>query len=141
MLARAGETVQKPTAVNAFGSSELLLHEVDDEGVRNKLASIHVRLGFLTEGRAGFDCSTQHVAGAKMGDFELLDDLLALSALAGGGGARDNEAMDLGGESAGERANDVDLAEHLIEMREATKALPSDTCLLLGWREQLHYRL
>jgi hypothetical protein len=59
-----------------------VLDEVDNKGIRNKLACVHVRLGFYAEGRAGLDCSAQNVTGAEMGNLELFDDLLALGALA-----------------------------------------------------------
>ncbi len=112
LLACAGEAIQQPAAIDALGSRELLLDEVDNKGIGNKLACIHVSLRFLAEGRAGLHCSAQHVAGAEMGNLEFFDDLLALGALARGRCARDDQAVNLGGECAGKCANGVDLVEH-----------------------------
>ena len=82
LLPRARTTVQKPTAVDELWSCERLLHKVDDQGIRNKLAGVHVSPGFLAEGRAGFDCSAQQISGTKMRSLEFFNDLLALGALA-----------------------------------------------------------
>ena len=95
LLSRSGKAVQKPTAVDALWRCERLLPEVDDQGIRNKLAGIHVSLGFLAEGRAGFDCSAQQISGTKMRSLEFFNDLLALGALARSGGAGYNQAANL----------------------------------------------
>jgi len=74
---------------------EALLDGADDDVVRHKLAALHEGLGFLAELGAGRDGRTEHVAGGEVHDPELLPNILALRALAAGGGARDDDAEGL----------------------------------------------
>jgi len=101
LLCRSGTAVQKPAAVDELWSCERFFHKVDDQGIRNKFAGVHVSPGFLAEGRASFDCSAQQISGAKMRNLEFFDDLLALGALARSGSAAYDQAANI---CSGERA-------------------------------------
>ncbi len=60
---RGQPSKSQPPLTNSGVASAVqrLLHKVDDQGVGNKLASVHVSPGFLAEGQSGFDCSAQQI--------------------------------------------------------------------------------
>src|SRR5690606_4176730 len=87
----AREAVEEEAA-RAIRRPQALLHERDDDLVRDELPRVHHLLRGGAERRAGLDGRAQHVAGGNLGDAEALAEERRLGALAGAGRAEKYQA-------------------------------------------------
>ena len=87
----AGEAVEHVTVL-AIGLLEAILDQTDDDVVANQAAGIHDLLGLQAQRGAGLDGGAQHVAGGNLRNAEFFLDEVGLGALAGAGGAQQNQS-------------------------------------------------
>ena len=80
----------KNKAVLGVVSLEALLDQVNDQGVRDELAGVHVALGLHAELGASLDGGTEKIAGGDVREAELGNELLSLSTLASARSAEKN---------------------------------------------------
>lgn len=77
-------------SVSAFGSTEVVIDEIDDQLVGHELAVVHHLLDRLPDGRTGRHLGTQHVTGGKVTNAVLLSQQWCLRALSRAGRTEQN---------------------------------------------------
>ena len=93
---RSRVPVQEPPLFLRRGGVQRIHHHGDNARVRHEVTAVHVLLRLKTGGRALLDRSAEQVPGGDVHEAVLLDDELALRALAGGGRARDHHPLGAG---------------------------------------------
>ena len=85
----AREAIQN-IAMLAIRLGQTFLDHGNDHLIGNQLALVNIALGVQTRGGLLADCTAEHIAGGNLRDAQLLHQSLRMRALAGAGGAQEN---------------------------------------------------
>ena len=85
----AREAIQN-IAMLAIRLGQTFLDHGNDHLIGNQLALVNIALGVQTRGGLLADCTAEHIAGGNLRDAQLLHQSLRVRALAGAGGAQEN---------------------------------------------------